>query len=821
MTMQMPRWMRILWFLGFALLLFSEATIAQDQIATGSLTSVTCPGTGCVTLNIAGAGSGTIQLSGTWVGNPVFEATTDGTYTPLPAYPVGGSTAVSGATANGLWTFGAAGFRTIRVRVNTYTSGTVLATIRVSTGTQVVQTPAGGGGGGGDGAILDGALSTIRATVLGPTVVPNSTTDSALAVALRNPLPVGTNTIGRINQGNGGAFGSAWPVTLDDTGLRGTAAFAAVAITTTGAPGAAAATVNSLEGGLLYLQASGTYAGAVLAFTMNATGAGSIAIPGVRMDTGDAESTTGTLTNTTRIWRFFVPGVSTGTLLTFTVTATALVSGTVTIDGIWLPGVYSPLTTIMGTAKVDGSGVVQPVSGPLTDAQLRATAVPVSGSVTATGPLTDTQLRATPVPVSGSVTATGPLTDTQLRATAVPVSGTVVTGGLTDTQLRATAVPVSGPLTDTQLRATAVPVSGPLTDTQLRATPVPVSGTVAATGSFFQPIVTATGTIGNSLTCPGTDCVSLTLSPPVASVTAFIGFGGGASYVFEGLAADGSWYSWYCQPAKGFNAIASFPPAEISTFTGAETVAFYSCPAQGLGGFRIRQTVVDTQNPAVSLAGYPQAVMGPTSSYIVGAGRNYVEVGGFSSLRVMLTNGIQSIAYGSGAASNTSIRVSQANDGDGQIRVTDGTNQMSVKAASTLPAATDKAAVVTLRDVAIVQEGSGTRFSCFIQAVTVTTQCQAAPGAGLKAYITSVHLSNQAATVQTLDVVFGTGANCVTGTTALTHKWQMGTNATTTSPQAIDASFPTPLIPTAANAICVRPSAATAFGATITGYTAP
>lgn len=51
------------------------------------------------------------------------------------------------------------------------------------------------------------------------------------------------------------------------------------------------------------------------------------------------------------------------------------------------------------------------------------------------------------------------LSDTQLRATPVPVSGTVTTGGLTDTQLRATPVPVSGGLTDTQIRATALPVS--------------------------------------------------------------------------------------------------------------------------------------------------------------------------------------------------------------------------------------------------------------------------------------------------------------------------------------------------------------------------
>jgi len=48
-----------------------------------------------------------------------------------------------------------------------------------------------------------------------------------------------------------------------------------------------------------------------------------------------------------------------------------------------------------------------------------------------------------PLPVTGA------LTDTQLRATAVPVSGTF---------WQATQ-PVSGPLTDTQLRAAAVPVS--------------------------------------------------------------------------------------------------------------------------------------------------------------------------------------------------------------------------------------------------------------------------------------------------------------------------------------------------------------------------
>jgi hypothetical protein len=39
-------------------------------------------------------------------------------------------------------------------------------------------------------------------------------------------------------------------------------------------------------------------------------------------------------------------------------------------------------TPVAGRLPVDGSGVTQPVSGPLTDAQLRASAVPVSGTVT-------------------------------------------------------------------------------------------------------------------------------------------------------------------------------------------------------------------------------------------------------------------------------------------------------------------------------------------------------------------------------------------------------------------------------------------------------
>lgn len=96
------------------------------------------------------------------------------------------------------------------------------------------------------------------------------------------------------------------------------------------------------------------------------------------------------------------------------------VNGTVTANagtGPW------PVTDNGSSLTVDGTVAV---SNPgLTDAELRATAVPVSdggGSLTVDGPLTDGQIRATPLPVSGTVTATGPLTDVQLRAAVVPIS---------------------------------------------------------------------------------------------------------------------------------------------------------------------------------------------------------------------------------------------------------------------------------------------------------------------------------------------------------------------------------------------------------------
>lgn len=85
--------------------------------------------------------------------------------------------------------------------------------------------------------------------------------------------------------------------------------------------------------------------------------------------------------------------------------------------------------TTNGLLRVDGSNVTQPVSGPLTDTQLRATAVPISGTVTANAG-TGTQN----VSVQNASLA---VTGTFFQATQ-PISGTV------DTELPAAAALADG-----------------------------------------------------------------------------------------------------------------------------------------------------------------------------------------------------------------------------------------------------------------------------------------------------------------------------------------------------------------------------------------
>jgi hypothetical protein len=89
------------------------------------------------------------------------------------------------------------------------------------------------------------------------------------------------------------------------------------------------------------------------------------------------------------------------------------------------------------------------------------TSLPSLGTVAVSGPLTDAQLRAASVPVSGTFfQATQPVSGSVAVSSLPAISGTVAVSSVGGT------VAVTGPLTDAQLRATAVPVSGTVASTQ-------------------------------------------------------------------------------------------------------------------------------------------------------------------------------------------------------------------------------------------------------------------------------------------------------------------------------------------------------------------
>lgn len=484
---------------------------------------------------------------------------------------------------------------------------------------------------------------------------------------------------------------------------------------------------------------------------------------------------------------------------------------------------------VSGTLTCNAGSGTQAVSGPLTDTQLRASVVPVSlssttvtGSVAVTGPLTDTQLRATAVPVSGTITANAGTGTLAVSAASLPLPSGAATSALQsasntsvsnlDTKTptlgqttmtgsspvviasNQSAVPVSGtfwqatqPISGTvtaNAGSGTMAVSGPLTDTQLRASAVPVSGTVTANAgsgtlavsaaSLPLPSGAATAAKQPALGTAGTASADVISVQGIASMTA--------------LKVDGSGVT---QPISA---------ATLPLPSGAATSALQTTGNTSVGS-------IDTKTPALG-----QAVMASSSPVVIASNQSAVPVSGTFFQATQPVSGTvtanDSYNAANNAAAPTNVNVMGAQLQSGTTAVVGTAGQVGSVTAG-------------LDHVLYARAGGPVQWSCFVQAVTVTTQCQAAPAAGLKLYVTGVACSNLAATVQGVDVVYGTGANCVTGTTALTHKFQMGTLATTTSPFIAQWAMQTPLTPAAANAICIRPTAATSFGCTITGYTAP
>jgi hypothetical protein len=119
--------------------------------------------------------------------------------------------------------------------------------------------------------------------------------------------------------------------------------------------------------------------------------------------------------------------------------------------------------------------------------------VAIAGPLEVTGtfyPAVQAVALAAPAAVTGTFwqstqPVSGPLTDAQLRAAPVPVSGTFF--------------PATQAVSGTFWQATQ-PVSGPLTDAQLRAAPVPVTGSFSSAPQASTLCVSATAAISQAVT---------------------------------------------------------------------------------------------------------------------------------------------------------------------------------------------------------------------------------------------------------------------------------------------------------------------------------
>lgn len=323
-----------------------------------------------------------------------------------------------------------------------------------------------------------------------------------------------------------------------------------------------------------------------------------------------------------------------------TVTSSALPAGAATsaAQGTIIAGLASIDSRLAGTLLV-ATGLAQP----LTDAQLRASAVPVAGTffqatqpvsiaatVTVSGPVTDAQLRASAVPVSG------PLTDAQLRASAVPVSGgadhaltfagdKVDVGGSTLaavtslTQFNGQAIALNtgarsaGTLRVTVATDDVVPVTNANLDVAL-STRLKPADTLAA--------VTALGSISTSVT-PGTAAAHLGKAEDAVHAsgdTGVMSLGVRNDTLAVFTSADGD-YAPYAVDNKGQTLARETPTTTIGTaISGANAAATLTLAAAGAGLFHYLTAIeIVNVNPTAAAIAGSAVTLGYTTTNLPGS----------------------------------------------------------------------------------------------------------------------------------------------------------------------------------------------------------
>jgi hypothetical protein len=332
--------------------------------------------------------------------------------------------------------------------------------------------------------------------------------------------------------------------------------------------------------------------------------------------------------------------------------------------------------------------------------------------------------------------------------------------------------------------------TGGLTNTELRATPVPVSGTVTTSPSGTQ---TVSGT------------VTVTDGSGPVTVDGTVGVSGS-------VAVTGTFWQT-TQPVSGpltdTQLRATAVPVSGTFWQSTQPISAISLPLPAGAATSAKQPALGTAGSASADVLTVQGVASMTALKVDGSA---------------VTQPVSGTVTANQGGAPWSVGGTQANN----AAITANPVLVGIESLSTQPAAATtgniRRAVGGLDGVQYFRNGGPVTWSCSLDAIGATlTQCQAAPGAGLRLYVTDIVAQSTTATAGQFLLRQGTGTNCGTGTASLLPAAatvaRLAAPANSASPSVMNFTVGIPA--TAANAICVLGVATNTTTIQISGYTAP
>lgn len=231
--------------------------------------------------------------------------------------------------------------------------------------------------------------------------------------------------------------------------------------------------------------------------------------------------------------------------------------------------------------------------------------------------------------------------------------------------------------------------------------------------------------------------------------------------------------------------------------------------------------LMDLQSEAgTAITNVPTAIGTKGAGNVISVNIDTTSIAGTAT--VTAAAGVQKV----GIVGNANAAIDAANNGsvpanviaDGFEAATQTTTQPTAATAGNM-----RRAVVSTDGDLYVRPYGPVIWSCGLSAIAATlTQCQAAPAAGLRLYITDVITQSNTSTAGLFTLRFGTGTNCATGTGNLFFGSASALMASPANTVAVNHfHLTTPIAVTAANAVCVLGVATNTTNIQINGYTAP